>query len=57
VRASDSEYTYAAVMFPVGVVGLLLCIWLTRVTWRAVSRYVKRQFEAVSASLDRGQMS
>ncbi|RFU47733.1 DUF1700 domain-containing protein [Paraburkholderia sp. DHOC27] len=57
VKASKSEYTYAVVMFPVGVIGLLLCIWLTRVTWRAVSRYVKRQFDVISASLDRGQTS
>jgi uncharacterized membrane protein len=56
VQASDSEYTYAIAMFPIGVVGLLLCIWLTRVTWRAVSRYVKRQFDVISASLERGQM-
>lgn len=53
VRASNGEYTYAMVMFPIGVIGLLLCIWLTRVTWRAVSRYVKRQFDVISASLDR----
>jgi uncharacterized membrane protein len=55
VHASQSEYTYAIVMFPIGVIGLLLCIWLTRVTWRAVSRYVKRQFDVISASLDREQ--
>lgn len=54
VQASDSEYTYAIAMFPIGVVGLLLCIWLTRVTWRVVSRYVKRQIDVISASLDRG---
>ena len=55
VHASQSEYTYAIVMFPIGVIGLLFCIWLSRVTWRAVSRYVKRQFDVISASLDRGQ--
>jgi uncharacterized membrane protein len=55
VHASDGEYSYAIVMFPVGVIGLWLCIWLTRVTWRAVSRYVKRQFDVISASLDREQ--
>lgn len=55
VHASESEYTYAIVMFPIGVIGLLLCIWLTRVTWRAVARYVKRQFDVISASLDREQ--
>lgn len=57
VHASPGEYTYAIVMFPIGVIGLLLCIWLTRVTWRAVSRYVKRQFDVISASLDREQTS
>jgi hypothetical protein len=30
---------------------------LTRITWRAVSRYVKRQLDVVSASLDRQQPS
>jgi hypothetical protein len=27
------------------------------VTWRGVSRYVKRQFDVISASLDREQTS
>ncbi len=57
VAASDSEYTYAIVMLPIGLIGLALCIWLTRITWRGISRYVKRQIDAVSASLDRQQAS
>ena len=57
VAASESEYTYAIVMLPIGLIGLALCIWLTRITWRAVSRYVKRQLDVVSASLDRQQPS
>ena len=57
VTASDSEYTYAIVMLPIGLIGLALCIWLTRITWRGVSRYVKRQIDVVSASLDRQQPS
>jgi uncharacterized membrane protein len=57
VQATDSQYTYAIVMLPIGVIGLLLCTWLTRVTWRGVSRYVKRQFDVISASLDREQTS
>ena len=57
VAASDSEYTYAIVMLPIGLLGLVLCIWLTRITWRSVARYVKRQIDVVSASLDRQQTS
>jgi uncharacterized membrane protein len=57
VAASDSEYTYAIVMLPVGLIGLVLCIWLTRITWRSVARYVKRQIDVVSASLERQQTS
>ena len=57
VATSGSEYTYAIVMLPIGLIGLALCIWLTRITWRAVSRYVKRQLDVVSASLDRQQPS
>jgi uncharacterized membrane protein len=57
VAASDSEYTYAIVMLPIGLLGLVLCIWLTRITWRSVARYVKRQIDVVSASLERQQTS
>jgi uncharacterized membrane protein len=57
VAASDSEYTYAIVMLPIGLIGLALCIWLTRITWRSVARYVKRQIDVVSASLERQQTS
>ncbi|WP_323119244.1 DUF1700 domain-containing protein [Burkholderia alba] len=45
--------SYSLAMLPAGLLGLLLCVWLTRVTWRALARYVKRQIDAVSASLDR----
>jgi uncharacterized membrane protein len=57
VAASDSEYTYAIVMLPIGLIGLALCIWLTRITWRGMARYVKRQIDVVSASLERQQPS
>jgi uncharacterized membrane protein len=46
---------YALAMLIGGLVGLALCVWLTRVTWRAVVRYLKRQMERVSASLDNSQ--
>ncbi|RKP45953.1 HAAS signaling domain-containing protein [Trinickia fusca] len=39
-------------MFAGGVIGLLLCIWLTRKTWRALVRYVHRQIDKISARLD-----
>jgi hypothetical protein len=44
-------------MLPIGLLGLVLCIWLTRITWRSVARYVKRQIDVVSASLERQQTS
>ncbi|SMG00149.1 DUF1700 domain-containing protein [Burkholderia singularis] len=40
-------------MLPIGIAGLLFCIWLTRITWRALARYVRRQIGAISASLGR----
>jgi len=44
-------------MLPIGVLGLLFWVWLTRMSWRAVTRYVKRQIDVVSASLDRDPTS
>lgn len=41
-----------------GVLGLIVCIWLTRKTWLALSRYVHRQANALSERLgERGQTS
>jgi uncharacterized membrane protein len=41
-----------------GVLGLIVCIWLTRKTWHALSRYVHTQAEALSARLgEHGQTS
>lgn len=57
VRASGGEYNYLVAMLPIGVLGLIFWIWLTRVSWRAIARYVKRQIDVVSASLDRAQTS
>ncbi|PMS14990.1 hypothetical protein C0Z18_29260 [Trinickia dabaoshanensis] len=49
---------YALAMLIGGALGLLICIWLTRLTWRALSRYVNRQIAALSARLDEpGQTS
>lgn len=57
VHGSGGKYNYLVAMLPIGVLGLLLWVWLTRISWRAVTRYVKRQIDVVSASLDRGATS
>lgn len=46
-------FGYGPAMLPIGIVGLLVCVWLTRVTWRALGRYVRRRIDAVSAKLER----
>lgn len=46
-------FGYRLAMLPIGIVGLLVCVWLTRVTWRALGRYVRRRIDAVSAKLER----
>lgn len=46
---------YGFAMLVAGVVGLWLCLWLTRITWRALVRYVQRQLELITARLDGGQ--
>lgn len=46
-------FGYGLAMLPIGIVGLLVCLWLTRVTWRALGRYVRRRIDAVSAKLER----
>ena len=35
-----------------GIVGLLLCVWLTRATWRGLVRYVKSQIDLLTARLE-----
>lgn len=46
-------FGYGLAMLPIGIVGLLVCVWLTRVTWRALGRYVRRRIDAVLAKLER----
>jgi len=41
---------YAVIALPIGLLGLLLCIWLTRITWRALTRFTQRQIDALSTS-------
>lgn len=51
-------FRYALAMLIGGVLGLIVCIWLTRKTWLALSRYVHRQAELLSERLgERGQTS
>ncbi|MFM0208565.1 DUF1700 domain-containing protein [Paraburkholderia sediminicola] len=38
-----------------GIAGLWLCLWLTRITWRGLVRYVQRQLDLITARLDEGQ--
>lgn len=42
---------YGVILLPIGLVGLLICIWLTRITWRALVRYTQHQVEALSHSI------
>lgn len=53
IHTSGGKYNHLVAMLPIGVLGLLFWVWLTRMSWRAVARYVKRQIDVVSASLDR----
>ncbi|MEQ5842624.1 DUF1700 domain-containing protein [Paraburkholderia acidicola] len=46
---------YGFGMLVAGVVGLWLCMWLTRITWRGLVRYVRRQLDLITARLDEGQ--
>ncbi|RKE40074.1 uncharacterized protein DUF1700 [Paraburkholderia sp. BL23I1N1] len=46
---------YGFAMLVAGIVGLWLCLWLTRITWRALVRYVQRQLDLITARLDEGQ--
>nr|WKF61885.1 hypothetical protein HUO10_006417 [Paraburkholderia busanensis] len=45
---------YGFVILLTGVIGLCLCVWLTRMTWRALARYVQRQLEHIAARLENG---
>lgn len=39
-----------------GIAGLLLCLWLTRLTWRALVRYAKRQVDLITTRLEGNEM-
>lgn len=46
---------YGFAMLVAGIVGLWLCLWLTRITWRGLVRYLQRQLDLITARLDEGQ--
>ncbi|WP_211624146.1 hypothetical protein [Paraburkholderia domus] len=46
---------YGFAILVAGTVGLWLCLWLTRITWRGLVRYVQRQLDLITARLDEGQ--
>jgi uncharacterized membrane protein len=46
---------YGFALLGAGIVGLWLCLWLTRITWRGLVRYVQRQLALITARLDEGQ--
>jgi hypothetical protein len=46
---------YGFALLVAGIVGLWLCLWLTRITWRGLVRYVQRQLALITARLDEGQ--
>ncbi len=53
VVVSKVKSSLGLLLLPIGIAGLLLCVWLTRMTWRGLARYVKQQIDRVSSSLDR----
>jgi uncharacterized membrane protein len=53
VVVSNVKSSLGVLLLPIGLAGLLLCVWLTRLTWRGLARYVKQQIDRVSSSLDR----
>lgn len=45
---------YGFAMLVGGALGLWLCVWLTRITWRGLVRYVRRQAELIAGRLEHG---
>lgn len=53
--SSIGTLLYGFAMLIAGVLGLWLCVWLTRFTWRGLVRYVRRQIESITERLEGGQ--
>jgi hypothetical protein len=45
---------YGVAMLIGGALGLWLCVWLTRFTWRGLVRYVRRHAERITERLEHG---
>ncbi|WCM24280.1 DUF1700 domain-containing protein [Paraburkholderia bryophila] len=56
-HSSIGVMIYGFAMLLAGVFGLFLCVWLTRMTWRALARYVQRQLEVITTRLEAGHAS
>ncbi|ASL47557.1 hypothetical protein bAD24_III09185 [Burkholderia sp. AD24] len=56
-HSSIGVMIYGFAMLLAGVFGLFLCVWLTRMTWRALARYVQRQLEIITTRLEAGHAS
>ncbi|PQV54632.1 DUF1700 domain-containing protein [Paraburkholderia sp. BL21I4N1] len=56
-HSSIGVMIYGFAMLLAGVVGLFFCVWLTRITWRALAHYVQRQLEVITTRLEAGHAS
>ena len=50
--AAGTALIYGIAALLGGILGLLVCIWLTRVTWRALVRHAKRQVDVINARFE-----
>lgn len=56
-HSSIGVMIYGFAMLLAGVFGLFVCVWLTRMTWRALAHYVQRQLEVITTRLEAGHVS
>jgi uncharacterized membrane protein len=52
--SSIGALLYGVAMLVGGALGLWLCLWLTRFTWRGLVRYVRRHAERIAGRLEHG---
>ncbi|WP_321904858.1 DUF1700 domain-containing protein [Paraburkholderia tropica] len=52
--SSIGALLYGVAMLAGGALGLWLCVWLTRFTWRGLVRYVRRHAERIAERLEHG---
>lgn len=56
-HSSIGVMIYGFAMLLAGVFGLFVCVWLTRITWRALAHYVQRQLDVITTRLEAGHVS